>query len=333
MTPRRKTDWYTACRREQERWKSATLTLPDDARAPGLTWVQDERGGRKLVGPFPICLPLEHAAANLLPGIRAEALSRFIRHEIEWHHGGESPDGTPWPCGHLLDSQVQCVNTLLTLAHEPGAILDFALAVEPEAETVVDVEDGSPVAFEWVGLADHLGEWRGRPPTKRGRFTTSADALMVARRRDGGRTGIIVEWKYTESYAHPKSFWGDGGTDRREVYRARYERGTSAFRSRPPIEAYFHEPHYQLLRLTLLADAMVSAAELGIDRAVVVHAVPRGNDALLRTVPGALSEFGATVPEVWTALVGGGPVRWRWLDTTPWLGATEAMAERYAPQR
>jgi hypothetical protein len=128
-------------------------------------------------------------------------------------------------------------------------------------------------------------------------------------------------------------FRGAGGTDRRDVYRARYEAPASPFSNRPPIEAYFHEPHYQLLRLTLLADAMVKAAELGIDRAVVVHAVPAGNDALLGTVPPLLTTFGATVPEVWSALVVDGPVTWRWLDTTPWLSATEMLAERYASRR
>lgn len=331
MTPPRKTEWYTASRREQERWKATTPTLPEPARAPGLTWVE-ERGERKLVGPFPVCLPPEHAAANLLAGIRADAISRFARHGIAWHHGGDAPDGTPWPSGHLLDSQVQCVNTLLTLAGQPDGGLAFAQAAEPEAEALVEIEDGSTVAFEWVGLSDHLGERRGRA-AERGRYTTSADAIMVAQRRGGGRTCLVIEWKYTENYNTPVPFRGGGGTDRREVYRARYEGGTRAFRARPPIEAYFHEPHYQLLRLTLLAEAMVRAAELGIDRAVLVHAVPRGNDALLGTVPAALSEFGATVPEVWTALVGAGPVRWRWLDTTPWLQATEAMAERYAPRR
>jgi hypothetical protein len=108
---------------------------------------------------------------------------------------------------------------------------------------------------------------------------------------------------------------------------------THAFRRRPPIEAYFHEPHYQLLRLMLLANAMVGARELVMDRAVVVHAVPRGNDALLATVPEGLLELGSTVPEVWEALVGGGSVAWRWVDTTPWVRATEALAERYGVAR
>lgn len=328
MSARRpKTRWYTASRRAQERWKRTSATLPEAARAAGPAWV-DGPIGRELVGPFPVCLPLEHADRNLLPSVRAEALERFRRHDIAWHAGGEGPDNRPWPSGHLLDSQVQCVNTFLSLANGPDRGLAFARSVVPNTVALAEVEDGSTVAFEWIGERDHLGERRGFIG-QRGRYTTSVDALLVAQRSDGGRTGILVEWKFTESYDRPIPFRGPGGKDRREVYRARYEASETPFRRRPPIEAYFHEPHYQLLRLALLADAMVGARELGMDRAVVVHAVPKGNDALLATVPEGLAELGSRVPEVWSALVGEGPVAWRSLDTTPWLQATDALAERY----
>ena len=328
MSARRpKTAWYTTNRRAQERWKRTTTTLPEAARAPGHAWVNGGIG-RELVGPFPVCLPLEYADRNLLSAVREEALERFRRHDIAWHAGGEAPDGSPWPSGHLLDSQVQCVNTFLSLANGQDRGLAFARSVEPDATALVEVEDGSTVAFEWIGQQDHLGERRGFIG-QRGRYTTSVDALLVATRADGGRTGILVEWKFTESYDRPVPFRGPGSKDRREVYRARYESPRGPFLRRPPIEAHFHEPHYQILRLVLLADAMVGARELGMDRAVVVHAVPRGNDALLATVPEGLAALGSSVPEVWEALVGDGCVAWRWLDTTPWLQATGALAERY----
>lgn len=146
---------------------------------------------------------------------------------------------------------------------------------------------------------------------------------------DGGLTGIVVEWKFTESYDRPVRFHRPGGADRREVYRTLYEAPDGPFRTRSPFEAYFHEPHYQLLRLVLLGQGMVDAGELGVDLAVVAHAVPRGNRTLLETVPDGLSHLGPTVPEVWGELVGGGNVAWRWLDTTPWITATPGLAERY----
>jgi hypothetical protein len=315
--------WYSRCRRAQERWKATTPLLVDDARFPGHTWVEG-RGGPIEVGPFPVCLPTRFADHNLLPSVRQEAIDRFAGGKVAWHHGTPGPAGVAWPSSHLLDSQVQCVNVLLSLPRP--ALLGLVRAVEPAATGLADVEGDSPVAFEWCGLIDHLGERRGRPVT-RGRYCTSADALMIAVRADGGRTGVIVEWKFTESYDRPIAFIGAGGTDRREVYRARYE--AAPFLHHPPIEVFFHEPHYQLLRLVLLAHAMVAAGEHGIDRAVVVHAVPAGNDTLLRTVPEGLASFGATVPEVWTALVGGGPVGWASVDTARWIAASPEAFSRY----
>ena len=111
---RPKSPWYSRSRRAQEHWKGTTHQLPDAARAAGRTWVES-RGERVAVGPFPVCLPESHAAHNLLPEIRAEALRRFADHGIQWHGATPGPDG-PLPSTHLLDSQVQCVNALLCLA-------------------------------------------------------------------------------------------------------------------------------------------------------------------------------------------------------------------------
>ena len=88
-------------------------------------------------------------------------------------------------------------------------------------------------------------------------------------RGDGGRTGVLIEWKFTENYGEAKPFKSERGTDRREIYRARYEGATTPFiADKPPIDTYFHEPHYQLLRLSLLAEGMREAGEHGVDRMV-----------------------------------------------------------------
>ncbi len=55
---------------------------------------------------------------------------------------------------------------------------------------------------------------------------------MIAVRADGGRTCVIVEWSFTERYDRPIALIGAGGTDRRDVYRARYV--TAPLRHRPP---------------------------------------------------------------------------------------------------
>jgi hypothetical protein len=320
------TAWYTAARRAQERWKAATPRLPADARRPGLCMIE-ERGRRKAVGPFPVCLPQELADFNLLEEIRSEALALFAASGIEWHHYIDGPGGARWPSTHLLDSQVQCVNVLLTLAHHPQRLLAFARRVVPEATRALTVENGLPVAFEWIGLEDHLGEsHRGAP--QRGRYVTSTDALLVVETPQG-RAGILVEWKFTESYAGSVSFIGSGGTDRREVYRGRFQASGSPIDRTAPIDAFFHEPHYQLMRLHLLASAMVERRELGIERAVVAFVSPTENRELAQ-VPAGLRPFGTTLAEVWQGLVRGPQVSFCALDSNDLLAGSDALAERYA---
>jgi len=295
------TPWYTSSRIAQEAWKRRTPWLPEDARQPGMCAVTDEHGHKKQVGPLPICLPVEYSRLNLLPSIADEALTRFALHGIEWHGQTVAPDGRSWPSTHLLDSQVQCVNVMLALAGDQPALLQFLSSMVPGASGLVPIEDDSVVAFEWIGGVDHLGEARGRQ-RHRGRFVTSVDALLVVN-SPAGRTAILVEWKFTESYDSPIAYFGPGGTDRREVYRRRFDATPAMFQQGVPIEAFFHEPHYQLMRLHLMAAAMVEAGELGIERAIVAWVVPNGNAALRTCVPEALKPFGGTVGEVWRALV------------------------------
>lgn len=324
---RRKTAWYTSCRLMQEAWKTSTETLPEDARGAGTTWVE-QRGGRVERGPFPICLPASFADRNLVPAVRADALRRFDRHGIEWHGWTPGPEEQCWPSTHLLDSQAQCVNVLLTLAAKPELLLNVVRRVAPDATDLVDVEDAGPLAFEWIGGEDYLGEARGRP-RYRGRFSTSADALLVVRRRAGGRTCVLVEWKFTESYDVPVRFRGAGRTDRREVYRPHYEADGSPFVFRPPIDAFFHEPHYQLLRQALLASKMVGASEFGADQALLLHVVPAGNKDLRTTVPDGLAEHGEEIDDVWNRLLPGPVVRYACLESEGLLTATPELAERY----
>jgi hypothetical protein len=323
---RPKSPWYTASRRAQEAWKRTTTSLADGAREVGTCWT-GPRGRERELGPFPICLPASYATLNLLPSIRQKALRLFEEHNIEWHMGTPAAEGL-LPSTHLLDSQVQCVNVLLSLAQE-SHLLEVVREAVDDAVALVDIDGDGPVTFEWNGRQDYLGEWLWDTPRRRGTGSTNADALVIAERADGGRTGVVVEWKFTETYPTPVPFFRRSGSDRRDTYRPMYEGERSPFAERPELSAFFQEPHYQLLRQALLAAAMVDSGEFGIDRAVLLHLVPRANRTLRRTVPNGLSVLGDEIDLVWRRLLPGPRVRYACLDTAPLLGQTPELAERY----
>ena len=306
-------------------WKASTRTLPEEARGDGS---YDDKPRT-----YPFCLPAEFARHNLLEEIRHTALTRFAQFEIRWHAATQGADG-PWPSTHLLDSQVQCVNCLLSLEHAPEMLLERLRQIEPAVQRIVPIRHAAAteeglVAFEWIGRENYLGE-RFRHRRRRGEKVTSADALIVVECSDGQRTGFLIEWKFTEKYDKPVPFVSDYGTDRREIYRDTYENGSRVFiEKRPPIDAYFHEPHYQLLRQTLLAEKMLGAGEHGVSRFVVLLLAPAANRELMTGVPDGLRLFGRTIDEVWSALIRGSDVRFVWQDTGPWLTATPALVKRY----
>ena len=61
----------------QSNFKSTSATFSLTARVDGIY------KGK----PRPFCLPLECAAENLYPGIRAVALDYFARNQVKWHDG------------------------------------------------------------------------------------------------------------------------------------------------------------------------------------------------------------------------------------------------------
>lgn len=291
-----------AARAAARSWKRTTPTLHDEARHPG---PYDKYPA------LPFCLPDEHRVLNLLPGARPIALDRFAAAGIEWHAGQRG-----LPSNHLLDSQVQCVNTLAPLVDDPDALRRLFGTVLPIAEVLpfgaTDRSGGarlSPydatdhVVFEWQGLNDHFGEWSER--TRRGSMATSSDAAIRYRSVDGTIEMALVEWKYTESYDKDRL---DGSNDTRDRrYLSHFVAGDSPITpSTLELADCYAEPVYQLMRFTLLARAIERHHELGVDRCRVVYVAPRANTALFssRGTP-RFAGFAAGRPfdDVWTSVL------------------------------
>ena len=156
------TEWKDIARAQQIRWKRATLTLPTEARADGPYFRSRRREGRviwKETGPYSYCLPRRFAAHNLLDGVRRAALERFHQYEIAWHDGtpGAGLNEDVGPTTHLLSSQVQCINSLLSLERHPELLLERLQTIEPSARKLVAIHHANHpepegfVAFEWIG--------------------------------------------------------------------------------------------------------------------------------------------------------------------------------------
>lgn len=317
------TPWYRDRLSAQTVWKSRTDTLPPDAKEDGETMVE-ERGVRKVVGPYPVCLPLNRAEYNLLEPIRTKAIARFEDAEIEWNSWTDAPDGRMWPSSHLLSSQVQCVNVLLSLEVEPDRLLAWVRSVIPDALELLPAEGTDLVAFEWPGpgQADFLRERSGA--LVRGRYQTTPDAVLKVRVPDGV-TLLIVEWKDTEFYPDPVALvpW------RRRTYAGLVAATEGPLLPVVPFEAYFWEPHYQLMRLHLLAFQFVRRLS-AVTAVKVVQVIPSGNSYLRELVPPWLRHLGRTVEEVWSRLVMPGcGVSYALVDSDPLLVATPHLAHRY----
>jgi len=300
----RPADFTTVARKAAVAWKASTGGLPPEAKVPA------SYDGR--TGPLPFVLPIEHRWLNLLPEAREIARSRFEAAAIHWHGDGDGPNP------HLLSSQVQCLNALAPLVNRPLDLARWLGDFLPVAEVIpFGAQTGSPfdatdhVVFEWQGLVDNLGEWGGRPPS-RGARATSIDAAVRYLTPAGAVEMALIEWKYTESYPYGGRLSGSALYHQRRLdrYRDMAVDPASPVRMDKGVdyEDLFAEPTYQLFRQQLLAWQIEAAGELDVSRAVVVHAAPAGNTALLKdSLAGhrfrALAEVNGGLIGGWRALL------------------------------
>ncbi len=282
-------------------------------------------------------LPEPYRTLNLLTDARETAITRFAAAGIRWHGDGDGPNP------HLLSSQIQCLNTLAPLVDRPEALASWLGRYLPVAEVLpFGATTDSPydkadyVVFEWQGQVDHLGEWRGRPPT-RGALATSVDAAVRYRTPGGDVELALIEWKYTESYPYGGRLSGSAFNQHRRLLRYRHlvedPNGPVELPDGLDYEDLFAEPTYQLLRQQLLAWRLEEAPELGITRAVVVYAAPAANAALLQESLGShrferlAHAHGGLIP-AWTSLLRR-PDRFVTVDTTAMAEPDSMCSDEY----
>lgn len=279
---------------EKRRLTSFKTTSPcfsAPARADGLY-----RGMPRL-----FCLPRQHAQENLYPGIRGTVTAYFEACGIKWHDGRDGD-----PSNHLCDSQVCCANFLYPFADKPAALAELLRPLFPDIRRLLPMEqEGLYLSFEWIGQDNYLGEKVSRHGQRtRGANFTSADAAVMFDRQNGQRHILLVEWKYTESYASTPLHTSRSGTDRTAIYAHLYDRDDFPLDKGllPGFDALFYEPFYQLMRQQLLAWEMERAHELGADTVSLLHIAPDHNPDFQRVTSPALRPLGNSVIGVWKKL-------------------------------
>lgn len=230
---------------------------------------------------------LKNGLFNLYEPIRNDALVYFKENGISWWGGYR-------PSGHVLSSQIACLNHLFLLRHDGKAVLSILNNVRNEFTEILPIPcDKEPtyIAFEVVSDKDHLNE--GTP--NRGSNCTSIDAFIYARHRSGELWLIPIEWKYTEHYSdqdksnEDRSNEGKGSNGKGKERLRRYNDLITESAQLKTVDEYsgslyYFEPFYQLMRQTLWAENMIKHKDterLKADNYLHVHIIPPENDELL----------------------------------------------------
>jgi hypothetical protein len=240
---------------------------------------KDPGNGEHLNVKYPFVLI--NPEKNLWIKIRKEAIDYFKTNKIVWWPGSIEPSG------HLLSSQVSCVNHLFFLRNDKEAALKILQNINSDiVEVCPDFEQGY-IGFEVVSKKSYLGEVSDGKEQTRGANCTSVDAMMTGVLINGKKIQVLIEWKYTELYPKLDKSAGSSGTTRKNRYDYLIDDNNSPLNRRVSIDNFYYEPFYQLMRQTLLAWQMTKhkANELYADEWIHLDVIPENNLTLRYQVP------------------------------------------------
>lgn len=228
---------------------------------------------------------------NLWAGIREDAIQYFIKNNIPfWDSGGS-------PTGHLLSSQIACLNHMFFVRQRKDVATEILRGVDKNVKTAIKLSSGF-VDFEVIGEQNYLGE----NCHTRGANSTSIDAVMLAEMEDGVLKIFFIEWKYVESYGNTSKANDKGGPTRLRIYTPHLKEPDCPIK-KCDLEGLFTEPYYQLMRQTLLAHYMIKAKEYGATDFMHLHIIPESNNELLSVNTAAGKLIGNTLTETWSNLL------------------------------
>lgn len=206
---------------------------------------------------FDYILHPQDSIKNLYHKIQEDAIKYFNQYDITWWQSGK--DTTNSPTGHLVSSQIHCLNHLFALRTDKDAvklIIEKATGMQFDEvlPSLIDNDEHSYISFEFALDNDKLlGEddkgW------KRGTLCTSIDVMIMARKGEN-KWLIPIEWKYTETYSETDL------TNKKRIERYAHLIENSARLKMPDNNRiahsiYFKEPYYELMRQTLLCEQLI----------------------------------------------------------------------------
>ncbi len=233
---------------------------------------------------------LRESLANLYEPIRESVQDYMKVNNISWWGGKK-------PTGHMLSSQIACLNHLFHIRNDGDAVLAILNNVRDEFVEVLPLpcdKMSAYIGFEVVSGEDYLNEKQ----STRGSNCTSIDAFIYARHKSGKMWLISIEWKYTEHYQNSDKSTEDragvknkGLNYKGDVRLKRYSSLIDSSKQLKTLEeyrgsVYFQEPFYQLMRQTLWAEQVVAHKEsscepLKADNYLHIHIIPQENSDLL----------------------------------------------------
>lgn len=258
---------------------------------------KDKGNGYFNVKQYPFIL--KDGKNNLYEPIHKDVIQYFKDNDISWWAGSK-------PTGHVLSSQIACLNHLFLIRKDPEAVLALINGVSNQFKKVEPLaceNDKAYIAFEAVSDKDHLNE---DGPT-RGSNCTSVDALVLAVDVNEESWLIPIEWKYTESYVdYPSSDKSTG--EKGEIRLKRYTdliNNSSQLKSLPDYKGsiYYYEPFYQLMRQTLWAEQMVAnknSERIQAKHYLHIHVIPKPNIDLLDKI---YRVSGKKMEETWREMI------------------------------
>lgn len=234
----------------------------EHAKAGGIWRIQNVKGKIvKVVENKPYILKPENSVLNLAPFIRVTVQNYFKENGITWWR--EQEDGYT-PPGHILSSQVNCVNHLFALRNDLEAlkiIVENATDLKVEKILRSPLDKDGYLTFEFTCENKRLLKERG---STRGSNCTSIDALLYVLTKDGKKVLVPIEWKYTEHYSERRIVTkkNDFHSVIEQKMNTRYlPLITASSNIKYPTKDYvdlFVEPYYEFMRQTLLVEQIIA---------------------------------------------------------------------------